>query len=761
MSVPARDATPGPELDPQGFVDAPPTSPTYAPRRPTRGRDDTAYGDGQRASSDLLEPTHPTGPKRRRGGRGGRGPTGVAPRPGYIPGLDGLRAIAIAAVLVFHYLPAWLPGGYLGVDVFFVVSGFLITTLLLREIDSKGRIDLLGFWRRRARRLLPALLLVVLVSVSAARAIGGDLLVGIGRQTLGALTFTTNWLEIAAGASYFHATSPILFINFWSLAVEEQFYLLWPLSLVVALAVTRTTRQRVIAVATIGLVSAILMATLYDGGDATRVYYGTDTHLMGLMAGAAFALAWADPTHRAGLRSRAWRRYRGYAALLAVVGLFALMMWMDESSALTFRGGILLASLLTVVLVAAALEADGPWRRVMELRPLRWLGERSYGVYLWHWPVLVIMGALVPYAAGTVRGGLVLSAALVLTFAFAELSLRLVERPVRRHGIRASVRRLTRWVTTPWNVSRTPRIVAAAVVLMLIATVVAIATAPEKSETQRQIEATEARLAGEGGAPAAGATDEAGSGDTATEGVAGAELGEELGLASGDGAGDSADDGSEGSNAGGSDTKKDSATKDSAQDEKTDDKAADGVAEDGKSAQVNGVPFTADADGYLVPSGDALTAIGDSLVVTSADGLSYRFPGINYIAKSNRQWGDANALIEAGIADDTIRKDVVLHFGTNAGVDEKALRSALDTLGPDRNVVVMNLFVRASFTDSSNATLEKVVADYDNVVLGDWAGTISQQPGVLQADKVHPDLEGMHVYAEVVAEAFDELARRD
>ncbi|MGD8148770.1 acyltransferase family protein [Ornithinimicrobium sp. Y1694] len=764
MSVPARDATPGPELDPQGFVDAPPTSPTYAPRRPTHGRGDTAYGDGQRGTTDLLEPTRTAGPQRRRGGRGGRGPTGVAPRPGYIPGLDGLRAIAIAAVLVFHYMPAWLPGGYLGVDVFFVVSGFLITTLLLREIDSKGRIDLLGFWRRRARRLLPALLLVVLVSVSAARAIGGDLLVGIGRQTLGALTFTTNWLEIAAGASYFHATSPILFINFWSLAVEEQFYLLWPLSLVVALAVTRTTRQRVSAVATIGLVSAILMATLYDGGDATRVYYGTDTHLMGLMAGAAFALAWADPTHRAGLRSRAWRRYRGYAVLLAVVGLFALMMWMDESSALTFRGGILLASLLTVVLVAAALEADGPWRRIMELRPLRWLGERSYGVYLWHWPVLVIMGALVPYATGTVRGALVLSAALVLTFAFAELSLRLVERPVRRHGIRASVRRLTRWVTTPWNVSRTPRIVAAAVVLMLIATVVAIATAPEKSETQRQIEATESRLAGDGQAPAAGATD-AGAEDAASEGAAGAAIGEELGLAGGDAQGSSST--SEGDE---KDAKDDGAKDDDAKNDKSDtkdetsdtkDSTKDGVAADGTSAVVNGVEFTADADGYLVPSGDALTAIGDSLVVTSSDGLSYRFPGINYIAKSNRQWGDADALIEAGVADGTIRQDVVLHFGTNAGVDEKALRSALDTLGPDRNVVVMNLFVRASFTDSSNATLENVVADYDNVVLGDWAGTISQQPGVLQADKVHPDLEGMHVYAEVVAEAFDELARRD
>ena len=166
---------------------------------------------------------------------------------------------------------------------------------------------------------------MVVTSVSVARLVGGDLLVGVGRQTLGALTFTSNWLEIAAGASYFHSTSPILFVNFWSLAVEEQFYLLWPLGLVVALAVTRTTRQRVWAVAGLALASTVLMAVLYTPGeDATRVYYGTDTHLMGVMAGAAFALAWADPELRGGLRTTLWRRWRGIAVLAALVALVAL-----------------------------------------------------------------------------------------------------------------------------------------------------------------------------------------------------------------------------------------------------------------------------------------------------------------------------------------------------------------------------------------------------------------------------------------------------
>ncbi|MDO5635584.1 MAG: acyltransferase, partial [Micrococcus sp.] len=374
---------------------APPATGTPSPRalrapssRPTRSPALPAQRPGEGVLGEQRTAYREQG---RRPRRGGRGPGDIRPRPGHIPGLDGIRAIAILGVLVFHFTPSVLPGGFLGVDVFFVLSGFLITTLLLREIDGKGRIDLLGFWRRRARRLLPALVLVVLTSVTLARLIGGDLLVGIGRQTLGALTFTTNWLEISAGASYFHSTSPILFINFWSLAVEEQFYIVWPLALVAVLALTRTGRQRIGVVAGIGLASTILMAVLYTPGeDATRVYYGTDTHLMGLMGGAALALAWANPQHRAGLRSRVWRRWRGVAVLGALLVLAAQMRWMDAATPFTFRGGFLLAALATMVLIAGLLESGGPWRRVMEVPLLRWVGERSYGIYLWHWPVLVI-----------------------------------------------------------------------------------------------------------------------------------------------------------------------------------------------------------------------------------------------------------------------------------------------------------------------------------------------------------------------------------
>ncbi|MEO6790040.1 MAG: acyltransferase, partial [Ornithinibacter sp.] len=207
---------------------------------------------------------------------------------GRLPGLDGLRALAILAVLAVHLDPSWLPGGFLGVDVFFVISGFLITTLLLRERAATGTLDVRAFWSRRARRLLPALLVVLPASVFLARLTEADLLVGVGRQVAGALTFTSNWVEIAAGSDYFTSTSPQLFMNLWSLAVEEQFYLLWPLAVLLLLRVG-TPMSRAGAALGLGLASALLMAALLDPASPTRVYYGTDTHLVGLMVGAATA----------------------------------------------------------------------------------------------------------------------------------------------------------------------------------------------------------------------------------------------------------------------------------------------------------------------------------------------------------------------------------------------------------------------------------------------------------------------------------------
>ncbi len=283
-----------------------------------------------------------------------------------------------------------MPGGYLGVDVFFVVSGFLITTLLLRELGAHGRLSLPAFWTRRARRLLPALGLVVVTSIIAARLVDRDLLVGIRRQALGAATFTTNWVEIAAGTDYFDERQPQLLKPLWSLAIEEQFYLLWPALLVVGVVAARSW-GRLARVATVGaLASAVAMGVLSLGiEDPTRVYYGTDTHAFGLLLGAAAAFARQDGAVL--MRPAAAR----WAPLAAVGGLGLLALTMHADGPLTYRGGLLLSSGLAVVAVAGCTAGRSGYLRALDARPLRWIGERSYGLYLWHWPVLIVVTALI------------------------------------------------------------------------------------------------------------------------------------------------------------------------------------------------------------------------------------------------------------------------------------------------------------------------------------------------------------------------------
>jgi peptidoglycan/LPS O-acetylase OafA/YrhL len=727
-------------------------SPVTVPARPAYGERPEGEDGRPPGTVDLLEaparsrrppPVTPYAPPRpqvdtgrapRRGG-GPRGPSGIDPRPGHIPGLDGIRALAILGVLVFHYTPALLPGGFLGVDVFFVVSGFLITTLLMRELAQRGRIDLPRFWLRRARRLLPALFTVVVLSVAAARVVGGDLLVAIGRQTFGALTFSTNWVEIAAGASYFHSTSPLLFVNFWSLAVEEQFYLLWPFGLVLVLALTSGTRHRLYVAGGLALASATAMAVLYTPGeDATRVYYGTDTHAFGLMLGVALAFAWAGP-ERAWLRTETWRRWRGAAVGLSLLTLVGLMVVLTEATAFTFRGGILLACLATVVLIAGLLESNSPWRLWMSLPVLGWLGSRSYGLYLWHWPVLVIAAALVPFAHGTLRGWLVVSTALLVSFVITELSYRLVETPIRRHGFLAPLRSAARWLATPWTHSRLPRLVAGGLALVLLLTVVAVLTAPEKSETQRQIEAAEAAM----NAPVTGS-------------VARVEAARGLAL------GTMATPVEEGAGAPAVDEALEEAEEALEEEAEPADEGAE-AAEQPASGAAADWGWAEDEDGLLVPAGEDLTAIGDSLVVTSRDGLSYRFPDISYAAKSNRQWKDALPVLEQALAEGSVRDNVVVHFGTNAGVDEEQARAFVEALGPDRRVVLMNLYGSSTFVPGSNEVIAEIAADHPNVVVGDWQAAATAQPETLQSDRIHPDIDGMHVYAEVVAESFDALAR--
>nr|NLI49678.1 acyltransferase [Propionibacterium sp.] len=628
---------------------------------------DRPFGLDAESLGDALPASRPVRPSRP--GASGR-----------FAGLDGVRAVAILSVLVFHLYAGWLPGGFLGVDVFFVISGFLITSLLIRERATKGRIDLRAFWTRRARRLLPALAVCVGVSALVARAVSSDLVVGLPRQVLGAATFSTNWLEIAGGASYFDQTAPTLFMNFWSLAVEEQFYLVWPLATIGLLAAL-APRLRAAVPAVAAVVSTVLMAVLYvPDADATRVYYGTDTHLMGLMIGAALAFAWASE-----LRGRLadWvTRGRRWSGPLALLTLLVLMLVLSEESPITFRGGFALASLVTGVLVLATVaRADGAgrplrrtaWQRVLDAPAATWVGERSYGLYLWHWPVILIVDQLWLTTPGSAEFAARSLLAVVLTGLAAEASYRWVETPVRVDGFRATggrvlvaLRRLS------------PRRLRAAVgvgVLTGACLVATIATAPTESAT--------ARLLRQNAGVAAGAQ-----------------------------------------------------------------------AQPSPGTAVTPAPQT-----WAMPTGDEIDGFGDSVMVGSVAALQLYFPGIRLDAVSNRYVRDGLAAIQARGAD--TRRAVVLGFGMNAGVNADEFRSLLDALGPDRMVVVVNLYGTFARVQEDNAAIAQAVAGRPNVIVADWYATVAGSPaGLLQSDRKHPSLRGSHVYARTIQQAFATLSER-
>ena len=361
------------------------------------------------------------------------------PRLPYLPAFDGLRAAAVMAVLLYHGGVGWLPGGYLGVDTFFVLSGFLITALLLAEWQQRGGIALGAFWARRARRLLPALLLVLLgVGAYAAFLAPAHELASLRADSLATLFYGANWRFVASAQGYFDQfVTPSPLRHAWSLAIEEQFYLVWPL---VVLGWLRLRRGRTAGLGglcvVLALGSAALMAFVAQGAvDTSRAYYGSDTRAQAVLVGAALAVVWHRRPDAVATRAR------GLVAVLGGVGvLVTAWLWTSapDSDRWMYRGGFLLAAVATAAVLAVVARPDpGRAALVLTFAPVRWIGTISYGLYLWHWPIYV---ALTPTRTG-LDGSALLGVRLAVTTALAAASYYVVEAPIR-HGVLHSWRRL-------------------------------------------------------------------------------------------------------------------------------------------------------------------------------------------------------------------------------------------------------------------------------------------------------------------------------
>jgi len=613
---------------------------------------------------------------------------------GYLPGLDGVRALAVLGVLLYHADLSWVSGGYLGVDVFFVLSGFLITSLILEEFDRSSRIDFGKFYLGRARRLLPALLLVLMFVSVAAALFYRDAASQVRADTVASLFYVNNWHYILSDSSYFEFIGrPPMLKHLWSLAVEEQFYLIWP---AIAFLLMRRWRRLGVGLTAfaLALLSTAWMIVLSvqngfpDYADPSRAYFGTDSHAMGLLVGAALATFWRPGmlSKRVSTGARVIITGLGLSALLGVIAFFLYVgeftPWMYQ------RGGFLVLAFVVAALIALATHPAsllGPW---MGSQPWRYIGQRSYGLYLWHWPIFMVTR---PTLDIPLDGIPLLVLRFALTFGIAELSFRFVEMPIRRGAI-------DRWVKS-WRAStgkeksrqtRRGASVVTTAAVAVIAVGVLLSTAPSASEASALPADVAVAMGIESGGPTEVSLDDPDSTPAATA-------------------------------------------------------SAPADAQASATASPSATPN---------PNGN-LSAVGDSVMLGARDTLKQVIPGTKVDAAVSRFPGAFIGRLKRYVKNDKLADVVVLHPGTNGVLPEDMMREMLGILEGTPLVVVVNDNMPRSWRDPNNKVMARVVPEYDNAVLVDWYAASKDHPEYFASDGIHLTSKGAKAYASLIKKAAD------
>jgi len=352
----------------------------------------------------------------------------------YIPAIDGLRAIAVMAVLFYHLGFQWIPGGFLGVDLFFVISGYVITRLLLDSIERSGGLDLRAFYIARARRLLPALIFMLISTAQAVGIWAPDTIKRFLIDTPFALTGTMNWWLVAHHLDYFEEIGrPPLLQHTWSLAVEAQFYLIWPLILIFILRFFGKKRVSAasLAIAAISGVALMIVSFSLDAVSASKVshvYFGTDTHSIGLFLGAALAVSWIPQNFKTEVSKKAQDFIDGIG-VFGFLGILAAFLLIDETDPTLYKIAFPLAGLFAAAIITSIVHPASRFAPLLQNKVLLWIGERSYAIYLWHWVIFQVTRPEVDLAG---KSWALYSLRILIVFALADISLRFVELPIRR-----------------------------------------------------------------------------------------------------------------------------------------------------------------------------------------------------------------------------------------------------------------------------------------------------------------------------------------
>lgn len=628
--------------------------------------------------------------------------------------LDGLRAVAVVAVVAYHASLEHTPGGFFGVDVFFVISGYLVTSLFLLRSSSDRLSDTVDFWKRRALRLVPAALAAVLVTWLAFVLLDVREPGSLSSEAAAALGYVANWFFLFRNQSYFETISqPSPFLHFWSLAVEAQFYLIWPLLLLAAMRFGGRLATFAMAIS-LAAVSTVVVASLYDpASDPSRAYYGTDSRAAGLLLGAAVAIVLRPGFSGRGVRPVV--EVTGWAGMAALVWLVTQV---SEFDPFIYQGGFFLAASATVGVILAALHGRNSVAYVLSLAPLRWLGQRSYSIYLWHWPVFVLTQ---PQLSIELRSFSLLLARLGATLILAELSYRLVENRFRSGGDWWRLPKFERTTPDVWREpwARPAAIVSAGVLAIVIAGGLPIRTglASELAEEAAVVATQEAITVSES-PPVSTATPLA---------PVHVELPASMIPITPT---------PEGTSSAAAPT------------------AAPTAEPSGTSSAVPAPASTATAT--AVPSGTppagsaVVSAIGDSVMLGAKAALEEAIPGITVDAEVGRQlWsGDevASAMREAG----TLGDIVVVQLGDNGMFTTAQFDALMDSLAGVKVVIFVNVTVPRRWEGEVNEALAEQTAGRDGVVLADWHSISAEEASFFGADGVHLTGAGRAAYAALI-----------
>ena len=393
----------------------------------------------------------------------------------YIPAIDGLRALAVIAVMFYHLGFSWIPGGFLGVDLFFVISGYVITRMLLDSIAQSGGLDLRGFYLARLRRLLPALLFMLTTTIIAVGIWAPDTIKRLLVDTPFALTGTINWWLVANEQDYFESIGrPPLLQHTWSLAVEAQFYLVWPLILYFIL---KKFGKKHIPVAALFIAAAsgialLLVSFSIDAANASKVshvYFGTDTHSIGLFLGAALAVSWIPQNFRVEL-SRKGQNFIDGIGVFGFIGILATFLFIDASNPAMYKIAFPLAGIFGAAIIASIVHPASRFAPALQNKVLLWIGERSYAIYLWHWVIFQVTRPTVDLAG---QAWALYSLRILIVFALADISLRYVELPIRRGVIQYWIKG-RKYRTKKERNRQTSLLSTATVIVVIIAAVISV-----------------------------------------------------------------------------------------------------------------------------------------------------------------------------------------------------------------------------------------------------------------------------------------------